>query len=167
MAEIHATQWRIVGGVIAFLTALFGFLVLVGHRADHIVRRRENAARRRHEAALRYHANHDELTGLPNRANFAARLDDAIKLARRSGKPLAVMSTDLDRFKDVNDSFGPATGDHLLRTVGERLKACLRETDTVARLSGDEFMVILFDLARIEHAAEVAAKLNAEVVQPG
>ena len=166
LAQIGAAQWRAGSGVVAFLAVLYAFLVIVARRADRIVSAREAEARKRHEATLRHQAHHDELTGLPNRTNLMARLDDAIKLARRSGKPLAVMSLDLDRFKDVNDSFGPKVGDRLLRIVGERLKTCLRETDTVARLGGDEFTVILLDLARAEHAAEVAAKLNEAVTRP-
>jgi diguanylate cyclase (GGDEF)-like protein len=96
-------------------------------------------------AATEHRATHDGLTELPNRALFADRLDRVIARARRTGKPAAVLFVDLDGFKDVNDTFGHAAGDVLLRTVADRLRTCRRADDTVARLAGDEFAVLLPD----------------------
>ena len=90
-------------------------------------------------------ARHDTLTGLPNRRMFCERLEHAIAIARRSGKQLALLFVDLDRFKEINDSLGHATGDAVLVAVANLLKSAVRETDTVSRLGGDEY-VVLFDM---------------------
>lgn len=95
------------------------------------------------EEKVQHSADHDLLTGLPNRRLFLDRLEQGIKHAKRSSLPLAVMFMDLDGFKEVNDSLGHKAGDRLLCDVAERLTACVREVDTVARLGGDEFTVIL------------------------
>jgi diguanylate cyclase (GGDEF)-like protein len=98
--------------------------------------------RRRAEAEIVHLARHDPLTGLANRAEFNARLDDACKHMKRSGGAVTVMMVDLDKFKVVNDTFGHPAGDQLLIEVGRRLRATVRETDIVARLGGDEFAII-------------------------
>ena len=95
------------------------------------------------EAHQSNHSGQDEVTGLPNRALFLDRLDRALALARRRGGQVAVQLVNLDGFKPVNDAFGHESGDLLLRAVGERLKASLRDSDTVARWGGDEFAVVL------------------------
>jgi diguanylate cyclase (GGDEF)-like protein/PAS domain S-box-containing protein len=99
--------------------------------------------RRRAEEALEHQALHDGLTDLPNRTLFHDRLQQAIIQARRDGKPLALLLMDLDRFKDINDTFGHQYGDLLLRQVVAHLRYVLRESDTIARLGGDEFAIIL------------------------
>jgi diguanylate cyclase (GGDEF)-like protein len=88
-------------------------------------------------------AYHDSLTGLPNRRLLRDRFELALARARRKGEPLAVISVDLDKFKLINDTFGHLAGDQLLKTVAERLTAATRETDTVARIGGDEFLLVL------------------------
>jgi len=98
---------------------------------------------RRYEEQLRYQASHDALTHLPNRALLYDRLAQAIAYARRHGGLVAVAFIDLDHFKRVNDSLGHETGDLLLKSVAERMSACLRESDTVARQGGDEFVLVL------------------------
>ena len=98
-------------------------------------------------------AQHDALTGLPNRLVFNDRLTQAIALASRQNKQLAVMFVDLDHFKKINDSLGHDVGDKLLQSVAERLTTCLRRSDTVSRLGGDEFVVLL---AQVEHAEDAA-----------
>jgi diguanylate cyclase (GGDEF)-like protein len=98
-------------------------------------------------------AQHDVLTDLPNRFLLYDRIAQAIALARRQGKQVAVMFLDIDRFKSINDSLGHSVGDHLLQSVATRLTACVRNSDTVCRQGGDEFVILLAD---IEHAEDVA-----------
>jgi diguanylate cyclase (GGDEF)-like protein/PAS domain S-box-containing protein len=98
-------------------------------------------------------ANHDVLTDLPNRVLFNDRLTQAIALAERHGKQLAVMFIDLDHFKKINDSLGHDVGDKLLKSVAGRLKACVRRSDTISRLGGDEFVLLL---SQVEHAEDAA-----------
>ncbi|MBI1358194.1 MAG: diguanylate cyclase [Acidobacteria bacterium] len=115
--------------------------------------------RKRTHDRLQYLAQHDQLTDLPNRALFQDRLQGALARARRRQGRLALLLLDMDKFKDVNDTFGHITGDDLLREVAVRLKASIRASDTVGRLGGDEFVVLLEDVARAEDAAMVAGKL--------
>jgi diguanylate cyclase (GGDEF)-like protein/PAS domain S-box-containing protein len=105
---------------------------------------------KRTEDELAFKANHDELTGLPNRSMFQELLDLSLARARRRDVGVAVLYLDLDRFKEVNDSRGHPAGDELLRQVASRLSHVSRETDVVARLGGDEFAILLSDLARTE-----------------
>jgi diguanylate cyclase (GGDEF)-like protein len=98
---------------------------------------------RQRQSELEYRALHDALTTLPNRTLLLERIDHGIQLARRHGEHLCLLMLDLDRFKEVNDTLGHHVGDRLLIEVGDRLRACLRETDTVARLGGDEFAILL------------------------
>jgi len=111
-------------------------------------------------------AHHDVLTGLPNRILLHDRLDQAIALTRRSGKQLAVLFMDLDRFKHINDSLGHGVGDQLLHSVGQRLLACVRQSDTVSRLGGDEFVALLPDIDHPEDAALSAQKILAAIALP-
>jgi diguanylate cyclase (GGDEF)-like protein/PAS domain S-box-containing protein len=115
--------------------------------------------RKRAEKELAYMATHDALTGLPNRILFNDRLTLALAQARRYQNELAVMLLDLDYFKDVNDSLGHSVGDQLLRAVGNRLRGIVRRGDTVARVGGDEFLLLLSELARVEDAATVAQNI--------
>lgn len=122
--------------------------------------------RKRHDRRLGYMAQYDQLTGLINRALFQDRLDSALARARREGGLVTVMFLDIDGFKGVNDRFGHAVGDELLRQVAARLVACLREADTVARLGGDEFTVILEGGKRVEDAGQVATKILRAIGTP-
>mgnify|MGYP001029416852 CR=1 FL=1 len=99
--------------------------------------------RKTHEAQIEFLANHDALTGLPNRALLSDRIAQAIARAQRDGRRVGVMILDLDRFKFINDNFGHPVGDGLLKAVAARLRATVREVDTVARLGGDEFVIVL------------------------
>jgi len=119
--------------------------------------------RRKAEEAVRYMAYYDILTDLPNRALFNERLGLELARARRSGKPLALMLLDLDRFKEVNDTLGHAAGDDLLKAVAAQLKARLRESDTVARVGGDEFIFILPEVGDRQDAARIAEKILGEL----
>ncbi len=102
------------------------------------------------EQALAHRATHDELTGLPNRQLFRDRLAQALRESKRFGLNLVVMFIDLDNFKLINDSLGHSAGDELLRTVARRLQGCLRQTDSVARFGGDEFVVLLLGEAETD-----------------
>lgn len=115
--------------------------------------------RKQLDAQLQHLAQHDALTDLPNRALLQQRLDAALRAARAAPQQLAVFYLDVDRFKQVNDTLGHAVGDLLLREVGRRLRLCVRGSDTVARIGGDEFVVLLTGVARPEVAMAVARKI--------
>ncbi|SMF95409.1 PAS domain S-box-containing protein/diguanylate cyclase (GGDEF) domain-containing protein [Methylomagnum ishizawai] len=122
--------------------------------------------RKRYEANIEYLATHDALTRLPNRALLADRMNQALAHARRAQRLLALFFLDLDRFKDINDSFGHVLGDKLLLAVAERLKAAVREGDTVARQGGDEFLILLADIDKLEDIERVAFKTLRAFAQP-
>lgn len=109
---------------------------------------------------------YDPLTGLPNRRLFEDRLEQAVKLARRRQNLVAVLFLDLDHFKQINDTQGHPVGDQLLRAVAQRLSGCVREADTVARRGGDEFIVLLTDVADAHAAARVAQKIITVLQEP-
>jgi diguanylate cyclase (GGDEF)-like protein len=115
---------------------------------------------------LAHQARHDALTGLPNRALFADRLERTVKVAARYARQLAVMFVDLDGFKLVNDTLGHHAGDALLVEVSRRLESAVRESDTVARMGGDEFTVILSEVASSDDAARVAGRVIAALQTP-
>lgn len=123
-------------------------------------------ARRKAEEAIRKQAFHDSLTNLANRILFNDRLAMAIKRAKRTQKMIAVMLLDLDYFKDVNDRWGHAAGDLLLKKVADRLADEVRDTDTVARQGGDEFSIVLSSLNSISDARQIAEKIVASFYQP-
>jgi diguanylate cyclase (GGDEF)-like protein/PAS domain S-box-containing protein len=118
------------------------------------------------EEQLARQAFYDSLTNLPNRALFMQRLEHALHASQRRRKPVAVMFLDLDDFKDVNDTFGHPTGDALLALLGERLQACVRPTDTVARIGGDEFTILLDATDWRDDAVAVAERIVAELKRP-
>jgi diguanylate cyclase (GGDEF)-like protein/PAS domain S-box-containing protein len=111
-------------------------------------------------------AQHDSLTGLPNRVLLSERLSQAIGLARRHRKKVGLLYMDLDHFKPVNDSLGHATGDQLLRSVADRLLSCVRDTDTVCRQGGDEFVILLNEIESLHDAAHVAQKCRSALSAP-
>lgn len=127
---------------------------------------RDITERKEMEAYILHQSFHDALTGLPNRMLLEDRMKQATANLSRQHAPVAVLFIDLDRFKDINDTLGHAAGDRLLQEVAERLGHCVREGDTVARLSGDEFVVLLAGLHDVEDAAVVADKILATVSGP-
>jgi diguanylate cyclase (GGDEF)-like protein len=131
-----------------------------------IERKRAEQALLESREYLRYMAHHDPLTHLPNRVLFYDRLKYAITQARRYKREVALLFLDLDGFKAVNDTLGHDIGDMLLQEVAHRLSACVRESDTVARMGGDEFTTILPDIYQREDATIVAQKILASLVQP-
>jgi len=152
-------SWRWVESVTTNLLHEPGVQAIVSNCRDITVRRRR-------ETRIRHQAYHDPLTDLPNRILFGDRLAQSLARAHRSGRTAAVAVCDLDDFKRVNDTYGHAAGDRLLKVVSQRLVACLREDDTVGRMGGDEFTVILQDLAKPEDASLVARKLLRAVATP-
>lgn len=118
------------------------------------------------DARVRFLAHHDLLTGLPNRTLFQDRLQQALAAAKRMETRVALLFIDLDRFKYVNDSFGHRAGDILLQTVAARFRGCVRETDTVCRHAGDEYLIVLSALRDPAEAALVAGKVLATFEEP-
>jgi diguanylate cyclase (GGDEF)-like protein/PAS domain S-box-containing protein len=122
--------------------------------------------RKRAEQQVHQLAYYDNVTGLPNRALLNDRLAQAVRMAMRNRKKLAVLFMDLDNFKNINDSLGHQVGDMLLRAVADSLHHCVRAEDTVGRLGGDEFLVILQDIEQGEQAIPVAEKILAAMARP-
>lgn len=118
------------------------------------------------EAAANRLANFDPLTGLPNRLLLSDRLDHALAQAGREGWQVGVLFVDLDRFKLINDTLGHSAGDQLLRGVTERLRGCVRRSDTVARLGGDEFVVVLVPLGQSRDAIRISRKILSALSSP-
>ena len=151
-----------------FLCAIEAVEVLEpnGLRAHFVVVLNDITERKRAEQELRYLANFDTLTGLPNRALLSERLARAIVRARRHDTMVAVLFLDLDRFKEINDSLGHTAGDRILKAVAARLQATTNPTDTVSRLGGDEFTVVIEDIASDEAAFRVARNILAAFARP-
>lgn len=118
------------------------------------------------EEKLVHMATHDALTDLPNRELFNDRLRHAISRAKRYRKKLAVMFLDLDNFKTVNDAFGHKQGDWLLKLITERISQCVRESDTIARIGGDEFIILLEDMNHVDDILPIAEKIINSVAEP-
>jgi len=118
------------------------------------------------EERLAFLANHDPLTGLPNRMMLASHISHAIERAKRHDKKIALLLMDLDRFKNVNDSYGHMAGDDLLKQLADRLRKTLRANDMIARLGGDEFVVLLEDVEQSEYAAKVANNIIEAINSP-
>lgn len=133
------------------------------HTAGFVLSIQDITAQRNAEDAIRKLAYQDKLTQLPNRLLFDERLDLEVKRARRHGTKFAIMMLDLDGFKQVNDEYGHTAGDKLLCTVSKRLKQTIRETDTVARFGGDEFIFILPDITDDTDVALIATKMRSVI----
>ena len=149
----------ITGIWLSLMLAVLAWLLSTGR--DRAVRMAE-----RMTEELRHMAQHDSLTGLPNRALFSDRLNQELSRARRHEDRFAVMFLDLDNFKPINDSFGHAVGDLLLQQVARRLRVAIRESDTIGRIGGDEFVVLMPELAETEAALNVAEKIREALRQP-
>lgn len=124
------------------------------------------SAAKRHQDELNRLARIDLLTGLPNRRSYGERIEEALRRARRSGLAIALMFLDVDHFKQVNDTLGHAAGDAVLHEFAQRVKASVRATDTVCRLAGDEFTVVLEGLKAQDEATLVAAKILEAFARP-
>ena len=146
--------------------SLDGRAVLAFNSCDVTLRRKIEAQLLEKQEHLDHLAHHDQLTGLPNRLYLAHFLPGAIEKAQRSGHMLAVLFLDLDRFKHINDSRGHETGDKLLKTVAERVRATVREDDVVVRMGGDEFIVVLQNLKNGILITEMAKRINEALGAP-
>ena len=122
--------------------------------------------RKRAEERMTYLAQYDQLTGLVNRTLFRDRLIQAMARSKRLQRPMGLMLLDLDRFKAVNDTMGHDVGDLLLKSVADRLRACVREVDTVARMGGDEFTIILEGCSADQDITIVAQRITESVAEP-
>lgn len=127
---------------------------------------RDITLRKENEELIRYQATHDALTDLPNRSVFDTELENCLDMAARTGERLAVLFLDLDRFKMVNDTLGHSVGDALLVELGKRLRSCLRETDIVARMGGDEFILVLRNLSSRNDATLKADRILSAIHPP-
>lgn len=127
---------------------------------------RDISERKENEDRIRRLAHHDSLTGLPNRNLLNDRMNHALARVKRNGGRMAVLYVDLDRFKPVNDTLGHEAGDHVLQEVSQRLAACVRSSDTVARVGGDEFVVVIEEIQRPVEAALIARKIVEQLARP-
>ena len=154
--------------VIASATALIGLLVWRFERSRRATEllATERKVLRKSEELLRYRALHDPLTKLPNRVLLMDRLKHALDRIARTTDEIAVLFLDLDEFKVVNDSLGHKAGDQLLISAGRRLQECLRPGDTLARFGGDEFTILLEDIADVDEATKVAERIAEELRTP-
>jgi diguanylate cyclase (GGDEF)-like protein len=139
---------------LAATLAVLGWVVVLRKRVEH-----QAVLLRESERLFRHMALHDALTGLATRLLLQDRLDVALASARRRRRGLAVLMVDLDRFKEINDTYGHPAGDEVLRVTANRLLEVVRGEDTVARLGGDEFVVLLQDLSDLHAAESIAAKI--------
>jgi len=150
---LHREGWQVAGSEQVFLDAQ---AKLASIALEH----------RQLTNRLAYQAQHDPLTGLPNRVLLEDRLQQAMALARRTGKMVAVVYVDLDRFKLINDTLGHVVGDVLLQEAAKRLKSAVRESDTLARTGGDEFLAVLFGIDSPDDAAMAGERLVEAMREP-
>ena len=129
----------------------------ITERTEELVEEIER--RKKIEERLYYDAHHDTLTGLPNRAMFTDRVTEAIERARKTQQRFAVLFIDLDRFKNINDTLGHSAGDEFLLDVSQRLKATIEKQDLIARIGGDEFVILLEQATKVDYATTVAARI--------
>jgi len=148
------------------VTLTTSLLIVMGFSVPAAIASRRIRERWLAEDQIRYLAMHDSLTNLPNRLQFNQHLDRAVARAKRHGHLMAVFAPDLDRFKDVNDTLGHATGDALLAEVSARLKESVREVDLVGRLGGDEFAIVAEDLDAPEDAMRLARRVCTALGEP-
>lgn len=156
----------VAGVLLSVVFALLTWQLVSGRERALTLAREMTRELRESEARFRYLAQYDELSGLPNRAMFKDRLQQAIVQAKRDKTRLALMYLDLDKFKPINDQLGHHVGDLLLQALAEKMLTCVRESDTVARIGGDEFLILLPLIEQDQDALLVAEKIRLAVSQP-
>lgn len=157
--QIEATQMKLMIVLVLLLSLFYGVLYVLTRILEH----KETESR---VHALINPAYFDELTGLPNRSLFYDRLGHAMAEADRHEHLVGVMYLDLDRFKSINDSLGHEAGDIILKEASQRLMSCIRASDTVARVGGDEFTLVLTEMKHISNAVSMAQKILESIAQP-
>ena len=158
LARVDTTQRLLVVALVAAFALLFGLLLLSRKRAERLLQAQQSR-RRRQRMRNQQRAYHDPLTGLPNRASFQERVTEAIKRTRRTHNLLAVMFIDLDRFKRIIDSLGHDVGDKFLKLSARRIQSCLRDSDMVFRMGGDEYAVIAEGLDQNHDVTRIAERI--------
>ncbi len=158
-------QWKILAAVLGAMALVYLVVQRILARYQRLLREQERE-RAAQEQRIRHQAYHDPLTGLPNRASFTEHLEEAMRRAKRAGRPLALLFVDLDLFKRVNDSLGHDAGDRLLRVAAERIRRAVREADMLFRMGGDEFTVLLEEVGGSEEAALVAGRVIEAIAEP-
>jgi len=165
--ELTARTWKHVRADGALIDlAIYSRQLVYGDRPAVLLSLMDITERKRAEARLAFMAQHDGLTGLPNRSLLRQEIDEMLQHTRRSSDKMAVLMLGLDNFKAINDTLGHGVGDKLLRSVAKRLRSTLREQDTLARLNSDEFAVIQSGLARPEDAVLLARRLLEAIGEP-
>ena len=153
--EVHCSRTQVDG---------VNLLALISH--DVSLRKKVESQLIENQQRLDHLAHHDQLTGLPNRHYLTAFLPEALAAAKAKGEMLAILFIDLDHFKHVNDSRGHEVGDRLLQEVAQRIKAKTREQDTVIRMGGDEFVVVLREITDSDQVSQTARRINGTLDQP-
>jgi diguanylate cyclase (GGDEF)-like protein/PAS domain S-box-containing protein len=165
--ELTARTWKHVRADGALIDlAIYSRQLVYGDRPAVLLALMDITERKRAEARLAFMAQHDGLTGLPNRNLLRQQMDEMLQHARRSSDKMAVLMLGLDNFKAVNDTLGHGVGDKLLRSVAKRLRSTLRKQDTLARLNSDEFAIVQSGLARPEDAVLLARRLLEAIGEP-
>jgi diguanylate cyclase (GGDEF)-like protein len=154
VAQTWAMAWAMLGGLAVFWMAIYRLVARASRRLDEQIE---------HNRQL---ADHDPLTGLPNREMLRRRVDKAIAAAKVNDRVVGLLLLDLDRFKEINDTLGHHHGDLLLRAIGPRLAKVLRDDDCIARLGGDEFVVLLPDLPNAAYAQALGRRLRSQLSTP-
>jgi len=164
IADTKKTQIRIFAIIFGILSIVFIILYFVINNADKIIKE-FNKLKEEETEQIKNMAFYDSLTGLPNRVLFSDRLEHSLQLASRTQKLVVLMFLDLDRFKQVNDNLGHEAGDTLLKQVAERLRECIRTGDTLSRLSGDEFTILIENLHNIELSTTIAQRIVSSIAK--
>ncbi|SDP72985.1 PAS domain S-box-containing protein/diguanylate cyclase (GGDEF) domain-containing protein [Rhodoferax sp. OV413] len=164
--QVELVRQRRDGSVIHISLSTAPLLTTDGQPYDYLFLVADITERKLAEQQIQFQAFHDALTGLPNRLLLQDRFEQAKAHASRANQRLMLLFLDLDNFKSINDTLGHDSGDAFLQQIATRLGACLRETDTISRLGGDEFLILLPDLAQVDDAAPLLAKLMEQMQLP-